>query len=92
MTVTRQTVGDVVLEIFGSTSRTLLIGERTALNFLQHLSGIATHVRRYIEEVGDTPVRIVDTRKTTPGLRNLEKYAVRVGGPIITGWGSMTVC
>ena len=72
-------IGDVVLEIFGST-QALLIGERTALNFLQHLSGIATHVRRYAEDMGYKKARIVDTRKTTPGLRNLEKYAVRVGG------------
>jgi len=71
--------GDTVLEIYGA-MRTLLMGERTALNFLQHLSGIATHVRGYVDEIGGKPVRLTDTRKTTPGLRNLEKYAVRVGG------------
>jgi nicotinate-nucleotide pyrophosphorylase (carboxylating) len=58
----------------------LLKGERTALNFLQRLSGVATHVRSYVDELKDTAVRLVDTRKTTPGLRFLEKYAVRVGG------------
>ena len=58
----------------------LLHGERTALNFLQRLSGIATHVRPYVAAVRDYPVRLVDTRKTTPGWRVLEKYAVRVGG------------
>ncbi len=58
----------------------LLQGERTALNFLQRLSGIATHVRPYVAAVSNYPVRLVDTRKTTPGWRVLEKYAVRVGG------------
>jgi nicotinate-nucleotide pyrophosphorylase (carboxylating) len=60
--------------------RALLSGERTALNFLQHLSGISTLVRSYINELSDNNIRLVDTRKTTPGLRVLEKYAVRVGG------------
>jgi nicotinate-nucleotide pyrophosphorylase (carboxylating) len=58
----------------------LLKAERIALNFLQRLSGIATHVRVYVDAMGDSPVRLVDTRKTTPGWRVLEKYAVRVGG------------
>lgn len=58
----------------------LLSGERTALNFLQHLSGIATFVRSYVTELSGTNVRLVDTRKTTPGWRVLEKYAVRIGG------------
>jgi nicotinate-nucleotide pyrophosphorylase (carboxylating) len=58
----------------------ILIGERTALNFLQHLSGIATLTRRYVDKTYPAKVRVVDTRKTTPGLRILEKYAVRVGG------------
>ena len=58
----------------------LLKGERTALNFLQRLSGIATHVRAYVQLAGDTSAQIVDTRKTTPGWRVLEKYAVRIGG------------
>jgi nicotinate-nucleotide pyrophosphorylase (carboxylating) len=60
--------------------RILLMCERTALNFLQRLSGIATNVRSYINEVENTDVRLVDTRKTAPGWRKLEKYAVRVGG------------
>lgn len=60
--------------------RALLLGERTALNFLQRLSGIATCVRSYVDELKNKRVRLVDTRKTTPGWRVLEKYAVRVGG------------
>jgi nicotinate-nucleotide pyrophosphorylase (carboxylating) len=71
--------GSMVAEINGKL-RALLMGERTALNFLQHLSGIATHVRSYVSEIENTNVRLVDTRKTTPGWRVLEKYAVRVGG------------
>jgi len=71
--------GETVLEVKGKL-RALLKGERTVLNFLQHLSGIATHVREYAKVLEKKPVRLVDTRKTTPGLRTLEKYAVRVGG------------
>jgi len=59
---------------------TLLAGERVALNFLQHLSGVATYARRLKEELAGTPAEFLDTRKTTPGLRNLQKYAVRLGG------------
>jgi nicotinate-nucleotide pyrophosphorylase (carboxylating) len=58
----------------------LLEGERTALNFLQRLSGIATATRRFVEAAAGTKAAILDTRKTTPGLRLLEKYAVRMGG------------
>jgi nicotinate-nucleotide pyrophosphorylase (carboxylating) len=58
----------------------ILKGERVALNFLQRLSGIASETSRYVESVHGLPVRIMDTRKTTPGLRSLEKYAVRIGG------------
>ncbi|MEK7214245.1 MAG: carboxylating nicotinate-nucleotide diphosphorylase, partial [Chloroflexota bacterium] len=58
----------------------ILRAERVALNFMQRLSGVATMTARYVAEVRDLPVRITDTRKTTPGLRSLEKYAVRVGG------------
>ena len=58
----------------------LLKAERTAVNFMQHMSGIATQTQRYVKAVEGHPVRIVDTRKTTPGLRFLEKYAVRMGG------------
>lgn len=71
--------GQVIAEIRGSL-RSLLRGERVALNFLQRLSGIATATRRYVQEIDGCPARVVDTRKTTPGLRPLEKYAVRVGG------------
>jgi len=71
--------GDVVAEIEGSTA-VILKGERVALNFLQRLSGIATETSRYVKAVQGTKARIVDTRKTVPGLRELEKYAVRVGG------------
>jgi nicotinate-nucleotide pyrophosphorylase (carboxylating) len=60
--------------------RALLAGERVALNFLQHLSGIATYTAQLVTVVQGTKARIVDTRKTTPGLRQLEKYAVRMGG------------
>jgi len=61
-------------------ARPLLSGERTALNFLQTLSATATLSHRYAETVDDLPVRILDTRKTIPGLRNAQKYAVRTGG------------
>lgn len=61
-------------------ARGVLTAERVALNFLQRLSGIATLTARFVEAVKDLPVRICDTRKTTPGLRYLERYAVRVGG------------
>jgi nicotinate-nucleotide pyrophosphorylase (carboxylating) len=71
--------GARVLSVEGPTA-SLLTAERTALNFLQRLSGIATNARRYADAVADTGVRIVDTRKTTPGWRALEKYAVRCGG------------
>jgi nicotinate-nucleotide pyrophosphorylase (carboxylating) len=61
---------------------TLLAGERVALNFLQHLSGVATLTRRAVDAVAGTGARITHTRKTTPGLRDLERYAVRVGGGV----------
>ncbi|MDD4715427.1 MAG: carboxylating nicotinate-nucleotide diphosphorylase [Oscillospiraceae bacterium] len=61
-------------------ARSVLTGERTALNFLQHLSGIATYTARAVDSISGTNARITDTRKTTPGLRILEKYAVRIGG------------
>jgi nicotinate-nucleotide pyrophosphorylase (carboxylating) len=61
-------------------ARHILTGERTALNFLQTLSGTATLTRRYADTVADLPVRILDTRKTIPGLRLAQKYAVRIGG------------
>jgi len=71
--------GDVLAEVRGR-SLSLLKGERTALNFLQRMSGIATRTRRFVEAVAGTGARILDTRKTTPTLRRLEKYAVRMGG------------
>ncbi|MEW5761879.1 MAG: carboxylating nicotinate-nucleotide diphosphorylase [Bacillota bacterium] len=71
--------GDVLAEVHGP-ARPLLTGERVALNFLRHLSGVATRTARMVSLVRGYPVRIVDTRKTTPGLRALEKWAVRLGG------------
>ena len=71
--------GDVVAEVRGP-ARGLLTGERTALNFLQRLSGVATTTARYVEAVKGTGARILDTRKTLPGWRLLDKYGVRVGG------------
>jgi len=71
--------GKVLAEISGS-ARTILSGERVALNFLQRMSGIATITSKFCQQIKDFPVRIVDTRKTTPGLRILEKYAVLMGG------------
>ncbi|HPJ72988.1 MAG TPA: carboxylating nicotinate-nucleotide diphosphorylase, partial [bacterium] len=71
--------GDALAEVKGR-ARSILTGERLALNFLQRLSGIATLTAKMAAAVGGTGARIVDTRKTTPGLRFLEKYAVRTGG------------
>ena len=71
--------GEILAEITGP-AQTILKGERVTLNFLQRMSGIATITSKFCQEVKDLPVRIVDTRKTTPGLRILEKYAVRMGG------------
>jgi nicotinate-nucleotide pyrophosphorylase (carboxylating) len=71
--------GDVIAEILGEASM-LLQGERTALNILQRMCGIATLTARYVAAVKGTKARIVDTRKTAPGLRILDKYAVRAGG------------
>src|SRR5205807_6993367 len=61
-------------------ARAILTGERTTLNFLEQLCGIATMTRRFVEHLAGTRTRIRDTRKTTPGLRALEKYAVKAGG------------
>jgi nicotinate-nucleotide pyrophosphorylase (carboxylating) len=71
--------GDVVIEVRGS-ARSILKAERVALNFLQRLSGIATLTRKFVEAAGNDGVKILDTRKTTPGLRALEKAAVVTGG------------
>lgn len=75
----RVSKGSVFLEFEGEAS-VLLKGERTALNILQHLSAIATKTAEFCELVQDLPVKITDTRKTLPGLRQLQKYAVRAGG------------
>lgn len=71
--------GSIVAEVSGPL-RSLLIGERTALNFLTHLSGVATLTRRFVDAVQGTGAVVLDTRKTHPGYRALEKYAVRCGG------------
>lgn len=71
--------GDVLAEVRGN-AVSILSGERVGLNLLQHLSGIATRTREAVDAVCGTSAHIVDTRKTTPGMRVLEKYAVRVGG------------
>jgi len=73
--------GDCVASVRGK-AWTLLECERTALNFIQRLSGVATQARRYSDAVKHTPCRILDTRKTTPGLRRLEKMAVAAGGAV----------
>ena len=75
----RVTEGETVAEIHGPL-RAILTAERTALNLLARLSGVATFTNRFVTSVRDTPAKILDTRKTTPGLRMVEKYAVRVGG------------
>ena len=73
--------GQTVAEIQGSLDG-LLMGERVALNLVMRLSGIATLTRKYVEQIADLSARLVDTRKTTPGLRVLEKYATQLGGAI----------
>lgn len=70
---------DLVLTVRGA-ARSILTGERVALNFLQRLSGVATVTRRYVDAVAGTGTRVIDTRKTTPGMRGLEKRAVAAGG------------
>lgn len=71
--------GDIIARISGP-ARSILTGERVALNFLQRLSGIATRTQIAVQQISGTKAVIVDTRKTTPGLRIIEKYAVRIGG------------
>jgi len=71
--------GDILLEVTGPL-RALLAAERVCLNILQHLSGVATLTRRFVDAVSGTGAKILDTRKTLPGMRALEKYAVRMGG------------
>jgi nicotinate-nucleotide pyrophosphorylase (carboxylating) len=77
----KATPGTILATVHGNASQ-LLMGERVALNLLQRMCGIATLTTYFVEAVAGTKARIVDTRKTTPGLRQLEKYAVRVGGGI----------
>ncbi|HEX9112799.1 MAG TPA: carboxylating nicotinate-nucleotide diphosphorylase [Nitrospirota bacterium] len=71
--------GSEIAKVSGNT-RALLAGERVALNLLRHLSGIATLTSKYVDKVKGTKAKVLDTRKTLPGLRQLEKYAVRMGG------------
>jgi len=71
--------GMIIAHLQGD-GRSILKGERVALNFLQHLSGVATLTAQFVEAVKGTKAKVLDTRKTTPGLRTLEKYAVRMGG------------
>ncbi len=73
--------GDMILEVKGKLAP-LLIGERTALNFMQRMSGIATKTRSYVDIISHTSVKILDTRKTAPGLRYFDKEAVRIGGGV----------
>ena len=75
----RMRAGTEIARLSGST-RTLLMGERVALNLLQHMSGIATLTAQYVDTIKGTKAVVLDTRKTLPGLRQLEKYAVRMGG------------
>lgn len=71
--------GTAIMRLEGS-ARAMLTAERSALNIVQHLSGVATLTRRYVAAMGDTACTLLDTRKTIPGLRHLEKYATRLGG------------
>jgi nicotinate-nucleotide pyrophosphorylase (carboxylating) len=71
--------GDLLITVRGNT-RAILLAERTALNFFGHLSGIATLTSKWVAEVSGTKCQVRDTRKTTPGMRTIEKYAVRMGG------------
>lgn len=74
-------VGDVVIRIQGN-ARSILASERLALNFMQRMSGVATTTRKAMEVLAGTPTRVLDTRKTTPGLRAFEKWGVRLGGGV----------
>lgn len=73
--------GDIVLEVEGD-SRSILVAERLVLNCMQRMSGIATKTRQIVELIKDTPAQVLDTRKTTPGMRYLEKWAVKIGGGV----------
>jgi nicotinate-nucleotide pyrophosphorylase (carboxylating) len=78
---TRVAAGDVVMRVSGLTQR-MLVAERTALNLASHLSGIATATAQWVDALQGSPTRVLDTRKTLPGLRDLQKYAVRCGGGV----------
>ncbi|MDR7254879.1 nicotinate-nucleotide pyrophosphorylase (carboxylating) [Nocardioides sp. BE266] len=78
---TRVAKGDVVMRITGLTQR-MLVAERTALNLASHLSGVATATAHWVDALAGSPTRVLDTRKTLPGLRALQKYAVRCGGGV----------
>ena len=78
---TRVAAGDVVMRVAGPT-RGLLTAERTALNYASHLSGVATATARWVDALAGTRARVLDTRKTLPGFRALQKYAVRCGGGV----------
>ncbi|CAM3718297.1 carboxylating nicotinate-nucleotide diphosphorylase [Nocardioides zeicaulis] len=78
---TRVAAGDVVMRVTGLTQR-MLVAERTALNVASHLSGIATATARWVDALEGSPTRVLDTRKTLPGLRAWQKYAVRCGGGV----------
>lgn len=72
-------MGEIIIKGSGN-ALAILQAERVALNFLQHLSGIATETKKYVDEISDYPTKILDTRKTLPGYRFLQKYAVKIGG------------
>jgi len=76
---TKVNVGDIVFNVYGNT-HSILQAERLALNFMQRMSGIATNTNRYVEKLEGLKTRVLDTRKTTPGLRVVEKMAVKIGG------------
>ena len=78
--------GDVVASVSGA-GRVVLVAERTILNYLSRASGVATHTRRWVDALEGSGVRLADTRKTTPGMRELEKYSVRVGGGVNKRFG-----
>jgi len=81
--------GDVLAELIGRT-QVLLVAERTGLNVMSRVSGVATHTRLWASAPEGTDAQVLDTRKTTPGLRALEKYAVRAGGARTSGWACTT--
>jgi nicotinate-nucleotide pyrophosphorylase (carboxylating) len=83
--------GAILMRLEGN-ARAMLAAERSALNTLQHLSGIATLTRRYVDAIAGTGATLLDTRKTIPGLRELDKYAARMGGASNHRMRSTTAC